>query len=58
MRARSPSDRRRLHYAIVEPETLSKNELRFLISQGLTPIAIPLAEAVEILTRRGLNSFT
>ncbi|MBR1279389.1 SIR2 family protein [Bradyrhizobium sp. AUGA SZCCT0283] len=38
------------HYAIVEPKTLSKNELRFLISQGLTPIAVPLAEAVEILT--------
>lgn len=39
-----------IHYAIVEPETLSKNELRFLISQGLTPIAIPLAQAAEILT--------
>ena len=38
------------HYAIVEPETLSRNELRFLIEQGLTPIAIPLAQAVEILT--------
>ena len=38
------------HYAIVEPETLTKNELRFLIGQGLTPIAIPLAQAVEILT--------
>jgi SIR2-like protein len=41
------------HYAIVEPKTLSKNELRFLISQGLTPIAIPLADAVEILTAAG-----
>ncbi|WKA28565.1 SIR2 family NAD-dependent protein deacylase [Bradyrhizobium roseum] len=41
------------HYAIVEPKTLSKNELRFLISQGLTPIAVPLAEAVEILTAAG-----
>jgi hypothetical protein len=38
-----------LHYAIVEPETLSRNELRFLISQGLTPIAVPLQRAVEIL---------
>jgi len=38
-----------LHYAIVEPATLSKNELRFLLSQGLTPIAMPLAQAVEIL---------
>jgi hypothetical protein len=38
-----------LHYAIVEPETLTRNELRFLIEQGLTPIAIPLAQAAEIL---------
>ena len=38
------------HYAIVEPETLTRNELRFLIGQGLTPIAVPLAQAVEILT--------
>src|SRR6266702_6697358 len=38
-----------LHYAIVEPATLSKNELRFLLSQGLTPIAMPLAQAAEIL---------
>jgi len=42
-----------LHYAIVEPKTLTKNELRFLISQGLTPIAMPLADAVEILTAAG-----
>jgi hypothetical protein len=38
-----------LHYAIVEPDTLSKNELRFLVEQGLTPLAIPLARAVEIV---------
>jgi hypothetical protein len=38
------------HYAIVEPAMLSKNELRFLLGQGLTPIALPLARAVEILT--------
>jgi SIR2-like domain len=37
------------HYAIVEPEALSKNELRFLVSQGLTPLAIPLPRAAEIL---------
>jgi SIR2-like domain len=37
------------HYAIVEPEALSKNELRFLVSQGLTPLAIPLERAVEIV---------
>jgi len=39
-----------MHYVIVEPATLSKNELRFLLVQGLTPIAIPLARAIEILT--------
>jgi len=38
-----------LHYVIVEPEALSKNEIKFFISQGLTPIAIPLERAVEIL---------
>jgi SIR2-like domain len=38
-----------LHYAIVEPDTLSKNELRFFISQGLTPIAMPLDRAVDLL---------
>lgn len=37
------------HYAIVEPDTLSKNELRFLVNQGLTPLAIPLARAIEIV---------
>jgi hypothetical protein len=38
-----------LHYVIIEPETLSKNEIRFLVSQGLTPIAMPIAQAVDIL---------
>jgi hypothetical protein len=38
-----------LHYVIAEPETLSKNEIKFFISQGLTPIAIPLDRAIEIL---------
>jgi hypothetical protein len=37
------------HYVLVEPDILSKNELRFFIAQGLTPIAIPLARAVEII---------
>ena len=37
------------HYAVVEPDAMSKNELRFLASQGLTPLAIPLARAVEIV---------
>lgn len=38
-----------IHYAVVEPDMLSKNELRFLVSQGLTPLGIPLARAVEIV---------
>lgn len=37
------------HYVIVEPDTLSKNEIRFFASQGFTPIAIPLERAIEIL---------
>ncbi|WP_445222342.1 SIR2 family NAD-dependent protein deacylase [Bradyrhizobium sp. Pa8] len=38
-----------VHYAVVEPDTLSKNERRFLAAQGLTPLAIPLTRAVEIV---------
>ncbi len=37
------------HYALVEPDALSKNELRFLVEQGLTPLAIALPRAAEIL---------
>jgi len=37
------------HYVLVEPEILTKNELRFFIAEGLTPIAIPLARAAEII---------
>jgi len=48
--ARQVSKRSRLpHYAIVDAATLTKNELRFIITQGITPIAIPLQRAVEIL---------
>lgn len=38
-----------VHYALVEPDALSRNELRFLLGQGLTPVAIALPRAVEIL---------
>lgn len=38
-----------VHYAVVEPDTLSKNERRFLADQSVTPLAIPLARAVEII---------
>lgn len=38
-----------LHYALVEPDALSRNELRFLVDQGLIAIAVALPRAVEIL---------
>lgn len=38
-----------VHYALVEPDALSRNELRFLLDQGLTPLAVALPRAVEIL---------
>ncbi len=37
------------HHVIVEPASLSKNELRFFLAQGLNPLAIPLPRAIEIL---------
>ncbi|WP_137042983.1 SIR2 family protein [Pseudolabrys sp. FHR47] len=36
-------------YALVEPDTLTKNELRFFLAQGMTPIAVPLPRAIEII---------
>ncbi len=39
------------HYAIVEPETLTKNEYRFLASQSIIPIAVSLERASEVLIR-------
>ncbi|MFO1107714.1 MAG: SIR2 family protein [Bradyrhizobium sp.] len=38
-----------VHYAIVEPDTLSGNELRFLASQGLTPLAVALPRAIDLV---------
>ena len=37
------------HYAVVNPDGLSPNELRFLVDQRVTPLAIPLSRAVEII---------
>ncbi|MDU6242287.1 MAG: SIR2 family protein, partial [Bradyrhizobium sp.] len=37
------------HYVLVEPDSLSKNELKFFIAERLTPIAIPLARVTEII---------
>lgn len=36
-------------YAIVEPEGLTKNEIRFMAAQGMTPIGVPLTKAIEVL---------
>lgn len=40
-----------IHYVIVEPEKLTKNEIWFITAQGMTPIGIPLARAAEILLK-------
>jgi hypothetical protein len=37
------------HHAIVTPELLSKNELKFLTIQGIIPLAVSLPRASEIL---------
>ena len=37
------------HYVLVEPDSLTKNEVRFIATQGMTPIGIPLTRAAEIL---------
>lgn len=38
-----------VHYALVEPDVLSRNERSFLLGQGLIPLAVALPRAVEIL---------
>jgi hypothetical protein len=38
------------NYAVVDPDALTKNELRFLFGHGIIPVAVPLARATEILT--------
>lgn len=38
-----------VHYALVEPDVLSRNERRFLLDQGLIPLAVALPRAVEVL---------
>lgn len=38
------------HYVLIEPETLTKNEIRFILGQEImTPAAIPLRKAADIL---------
>lgn len=38
-----------VHYALLEPDALSRNERSFLLDQGLIPLAVALPRAVEIL---------
>ncbi|WP_245579971.1 SIR2 family NAD-dependent protein deacylase [Niveispirillum irakense] len=37
------------HFALVDPDILTRNEVRFLGEQGITPIALPLRRAIDIL---------
>jgi SIR2-like domain len=37
------------HYAVVEPDSMTKNEIKFVMTHGITPIAIPMARASEII---------
>ncbi len=37
------------HYAVVPEGELSANEIKFLATEGITPLFVPLAEAAEIL---------
>jgi hypothetical protein len=37
------------HYVLVEPASLSRNELKFFLAERLTPVAIPLPRAIEII---------
>jgi len=37
------------HYAIVDADVMTRNELRFVLTHGITPVAMPLVRAGEIL---------
>jgi len=39
------------HFVLVDRDNFTRNEARFLVSQGMTPVAIPIARAVELLAR-------
>jgi hypothetical protein len=38
-----------MHYAVVEPNSMTKNEIKFVMTHGITPIAIPIERASEII---------
>jgi hypothetical protein len=37
------------HHAVVDPAVLTKNELKFLTTQGIIPLAVPIDRAGELL---------
>lgn len=39
------------HYAVIEPDSLTKNEIRSVMTHGITPIAIPIERAGEIILK-------
>lgn len=39
-----------VHWALVSPEEVTKNEMKFMASQGIIPIALPLDQATAIIT--------
>jgi hypothetical protein len=39
------------HYAVVEPDSMTKNEIKFVMTHGITPIAIPIERASEIILK-------
>lgn len=41
------------HFAIVDEAALTRNELRFLLGHGITPIAMPLEKAIDIVMSAG-----
>lgn len=39
------------HYVITEPQALTRNERRFLATENIIPIALPLERALEVMLR-------
>jgi hypothetical protein len=39
------------HYAVVEPDSMTKNEIKFVMTHGITPIAMPIERASEIILK-------
>jgi hypothetical protein len=39
------------HFALLEEQTATRNELRFFASQGIVPVVIPIARAADLLSK-------